>query len=101
MPWLAGYPREKINWFPTIEQEKCVKCGICMNCGKNVFEWTKDGPRVVQPYQCVVGCNTCANLCRGDAIRFPEINEVREIYRREKIWDKVKEALKAEGKLND
>jgi len=23
MPWLVGYPREKIEWYPTIDQEKC------------------------------------------------------------------------------
>jgi hypothetical protein len=23
MAWLTGYPREKINWFPTIDPEKC------------------------------------------------------------------------------
>jgi ferredoxin len=35
MPWLVGYPREKIAWFPTIDPEKCVKCGMCMNCRRS------------------------------------------------------------------
>ena len=43
MPWLVGYPREKIEWYPTIDPDKCVKCGICMNCGKAVYDWTEDG----------------------------------------------------------
>ena len=37
MAWLTGYPREKVDWFPTIDPEKCVKCGMCMNCGQSVF----------------------------------------------------------------
>ena len=38
MAWLTGYPRDKIDWSPRIERSKCVKCGICMNCGRNVFQ---------------------------------------------------------------
>jgi len=37
MAWLVGYPRDKIDWFPTIDSEKCKKCAMCMNCGKKVF----------------------------------------------------------------
>ena len=99
MPWLTGYPREKVDWFPTIEPGKCVKCGMCMNCGKNVFDWTPDGPRVARPYNCVVGCTTCANLCLGNAITFPDIEYVREIYRKHGIWARVKRRLEEEGKL--
>lgn len=99
MPWLIGYPREKIDWFPTIDSEKCVKCGMCMNCGKNVFDWTKSGAKVARPYNCVVGCTTCANLCLGNAITFPDIQDIREIYKKERIWSKVKKQLEKEGKL--
>jgi NAD-dependent dihydropyrimidine dehydrogenase PreA subunit len=99
MPWLAGYPREKVEWFPTIDKEKCLKCGICMNCGRKVFDWTDDGPVVARPYECIVGCNTCSNLCMGNAITFQSIEKIRELYKREKIWSKVKKVLKEEGKL--
>jgi NAD-dependent dihydropyrimidine dehydrogenase PreA subunit len=99
MAWLTGYPREKIDWFPTIDREKCVKCAICMNCGRNVFAWTKNGAEVVRPNHCVVGCSTCANLCLGEAITFPDLHNVREIYRKNGIWSKVKRQLKEEGKL--
>ncbi|MEO0181691.1 MAG: ferredoxin family protein [candidate division WOR-3 bacterium] len=99
MPWLIGYPRDKVEWYPTVDAEKCVQCGMCMNCGKGVFDWTEDGPVVARPYECVVGCTTCANLCQGNAIKFPQVKELRKLYAREKIWDKVKEALEADGKL--
>ena len=99
MSWLAGYPREKVQWYPTIDMSKCVKCGMCMNCGKGVFKWTKDGPKVVNPYNCVVGCSTCGNLCLGKAISFPDIESVRQIYKSEGIWKKVRKQLEQEGKL--
>jgi NAD-dependent dihydropyrimidine dehydrogenase PreA subunit len=100
MPWLTGFPREKIEWYPTIDKDKCIKCGMCMNCGKNVYDWTEDKPIVARPYQCVVGCATCANLCQGKAITFQDIDGIREIYKREKIWKKVKKRLEEEGKLH-
>ena len=100
MSWLSGYPREKINWFPTVNTEKCLKCGMCMNRGKNVYKWTDNGPKVVSPYNCVIGCTTCGNLCLGNAISFPDIESVRQIYKSEGIWAKVKKQLKAEGKVS-
>ena len=102
MPWLAGYPREKVEWFPTVEESKCVSCGMCMNCGKKVYDWA-DGPngkpKVARPYECVIGCTTCANLCQGGAISFQDINKIRELYRKEGIYPKVNAILKEEGKI--
>ena len=99
MAWLVGYPRDKVEWYPTIDPDKCVKCGMCMNCGKNVFAWTEEGARVARPYDCQVGCSTCANLCLGNAITFPDIESIRELYQKEGIWAKVKKDLKDKGKI--
>ena len=99
MAWLTDYPREKVEWFPTIDAAKCVKCGMCMNCGKNVFDWTEKGAVVARPYSCSVGCNSCANLCLGDAITFPKLQDLRQLYKKEGIWAKVKKQLAEEGKL--
>ncbi len=101
MAWLEGYPREKVEWYPTIDNDKCVSCGMCMNCGREVYEWTEKGPMVVRPYQCIVGCATCANLCLGNAITFPDIQKVRELYKRNGIWAKVKAKLIEEGKIKN
>lgn len=99
MPWLVGYPRDQIPWYPTIDATKCVSCGMCMNCGRNVYDWVNGKAVVARPYECIVGCSTCAALCLGEAITFPDIARVREIYRREKIWSKVKRALRDGGHL--
>lgn len=99
MPWLTGYPREKVEWYPTIDEDLCVSCGMCMNCGKGVFDWTSAGARVARPYSCVVGCTTCATLCQGGAITFPDPGPLLELYRREGLWDKVKKVMEEEGKL--
>ena len=99
MAWLTGFPRDKVHWNPTIDPDKCVKCGMCMNCGREVYNWTAEGPQVTRPNECVVGCSTCANLCLGDAISFPPIEELRSLYKREGIWSKVKKQLQQEGKI--
>lgn len=100
MPWFAGVERNEIYWHPTIDTDKCVKCGMCMNCGKKVFEWDADGKAMVQnPLACVVGCSTCANLCLGKAISFPPIDELRVLFRKKKIWSAVRRQLVKEGKI--
>jgi hypothetical protein len=39
MVWLTDCSREKADWLPTIDNGKYVSCGICMNCGKHIYEW--------------------------------------------------------------
>ena len=99
MGWLVDYPRENVNWNPTIDLSKCVKCGMCMNCGKGVYTWTRQGPEVENPLSCVVGCTTCASLCKGEAISFPDVKELRDLYESENLWAKVTQQMKKEGKL--
>ncbi len=99
MPWFVGYPREKINWGPTIDDKKCVGCGLCLNCGKKVFGW-RDGKAIVENYEeCVVGCSTCGNLCAGKAISFPSLELIRDIYKKEGIWAKVKQKMVEDGQI--
>jgi len=97
MTWFAGISREEIKWGPTIDPEKCVSCGMCMNCGKKVFDWVDGQPVVARYYSCVTGCSSCANLCQGHAISFPPLDDLRKFYRKNRIWDKVKAQLIADG----
>lgn len=100
MPWFAGVPREEIEWGPTIDPKKCVSCGICMNCGKKVFDWVDGKSVVARYYSCVTGCSSCANLCQGRAISFPPLDDLRKFYRKHHIWTKVKEQLIADGVIS-
>lgn len=77
-----GIPRELIKWFPTIDEEKCTGCGECFECCPNgVFELsTNDGKmKVVNPYNCVVLCDKCAQFCVSEAISFPDKEETKKI----------------------
>lgn len=64
-----------------------------LNCDKNVFSWEDNHPILTHSNDCVVGCSTCANLCLGNAISFPQIEEVRNLYQENDIWVKVKNQL--------
>jgi len=99
MAWCAGIDRSAIDWGPTIDPRKCVGCGICMNCGKKVFDWVDGKSVVARRDACVVGCMTCGNLCQGHAISFPSLDALLKLYRKNKVWAAVKEQLVAAGTI--
>lgn len=68
-----GYPRETIPWFPTVNEDLCNGCGICLKmCSTHCLAPTEDGKVwVADPFACVVGCSSCANICKPKAITFP------------------------------
>jgi NAD-dependent dihydropyrimidine dehydrogenase PreA subunit len=68
-----GRPRETIPWFPTVNDELCDGCGVCLRlCSTNCLAPTEDGKVwVADPFACVVGCSSCANVCQPKAITFP------------------------------
>ena len=99
MAWLVGYPREQVNWGPTIDANTCVGCGMCLNCGKKVFKWVDGKSTVGIFFECQVGCSTCANLCPARAISFPDLEAVRELYKKESIWGKVRQRMVEEGRI--
>ena len=93
-----GIPRKEIDWFPRIDYERCVGCGLCIvTCaGRLVYEWdpVKDKPVVARPYNCMVGCDTCAKLCPMDAIYFPPLGYVRKLRDKARAVAKAKSIIK-------
>ena len=98
-PWIGDLDRSKINWGPTVDYDFCIGCGMCMHCGRNVYDW-KDGlPHVARYDRCMPGCRTCMNLCPVDAITFPPLEDVKAYLEKEKIYDRIKGILIKSGKI--
>ncbi len=102
-----GMDRKEISWYPTINYDKCMSCGICfITCGHRVFDWDTDNdlPIVAHPYNCMVACQTCANLCPCGAIEFPEPREIKRMIAKAKVVKKafdIMEPLKGKSSLSE
>ena len=104
-----GVDRNQINWHPTVDESKCIGCGMCATtCNRGVykFDYENKKSKVINPNNCMVACQTCANLCPVKAITFAENDATREkaqkIVRETKVLGKVKielEKRKEELKL--
>lgn len=69
-------PRELIPWYPTIEQDLCTNCGVCVDFCKHGVYALEDVRTVVSaPFNCVVGCTGCEGQCASGAIHFPEMEQ--------------------------
>lgn len=67
-----GIPREKINWHPTIDYNKCNSCLSCFRkCTHGVYSVVNGKPKVTSPKKCVVGCTGCHSVCLTGAISHP------------------------------
>lgn len=75
---FQGIPREEINWFPTIDEDRCSQCGKCAEfCHHGVYTFD-DRPHVTNPYRCVVSCTGCLKACSEGAISFPTLVALRD-----------------------
>lgn len=98
-PW-HGVPRESIPWYPTVDEKKCIGCGLCfVTCGRNVYEMINKKAKVENPFDCLVGCSTCATVCPVDAISFPDKDMIQKVQREYAIlktvnMEKVKKGAK-------
>lgn len=95
-----GIDRASIDWQLKIDEAKCIGCGLCATtCGRKVykFDYENKKSKVVNPTNCMVACQTCANLCPAKAISFAENDATREkaqrIIREFQLLPKVKEEL--------
>jgi NAD-dependent dihydropyrimidine dehydrogenase PreA subunit len=76
-----GIAREQIPWHPTVDRSKCVSCRMCFEfCSHGVYGWDDEAnfPKVLEPFQCVVGCSSCSQQCEEGAIAFPPLTILRE-----------------------
>jgi len=101
-----GVDREQIQWNPVIDESKCIGCGMCAtSCGRGVYKFDYDNKKskVVNPTNCMVACQTCANLCPVKVISFAEEDKTREkaqkIVKDFQLLPKAKEEL--ENKKED
>ncbi|MGQ9559721.1 MAG: 4Fe-4S dicluster domain-containing protein [Candidatus Oleimicrobiaceae bacterium] len=82
---MRDIPREKIPWFPTVDYDACTGDQECFNfCKNEVFRWDEGSnrPVVENPYNCVLGCSACANICPAGAITFPSLEDIRQLIRK-------------------
>jgi NAD-dependent dihydropyrimidine dehydrogenase PreA subunit len=78
-----GIDRQEIQWFPTIEYDKCIGCMACFNkCKRGVYAEECGKPKVVNPYNCVVGCTGCQNVCPKHAISHPPKSYLEKLSKR-------------------
>lgn len=93
-----GIVRAEIPWFPTVDTDACIHCGLCyLTCGRMVYEMPDDNQVAVvaDPYKCMVGCSTCGTICPAGAISFPDPAIVQKTEREHKILKVVREEVKA------
>ena len=76
---FMGVPRNKIDWSPRIEYDKCNYCMECVKfCPHQVFEVRENDEKkliVKNPDNCVVFCRACGKTCGVDALSFPDKGE--------------------------
>jgi NAD-dependent dihydropyrimidine dehydrogenase PreA subunit len=77
-----GIPRDLIPWSPTIDADRCIGCGECLNtCPNNVFVMSPGANKmtVANPANCVVLCDKCAGFCPEEAVEFPNKDEFKKV----------------------
>lgn len=87
-----GIPREEIPWYPTVDAATCIGCTLCyVTCGRLVYEMVENKAVAARPYDCMVGCSTCATVCPVEAISFPDRDLIWKLERERRIFKVVRQ----------
>jgi NAD-dependent dihydropyrimidine dehydrogenase PreA subunit len=82
--------RERFPWFPTINGDVCLADLECLNfCSAAVFDWdpATGKPVVARPFDCILGCRSCAENCKAKGISLPGKKEVAAALKRIRAED--------------
>jgi len=80
MPEKKEIPREEIPWYPTIDKGKCNECMTCVEfCKHDVYAEIDGESKIINKYNCLVGCSGCESQCPEGAISFPSLKEITEL----------------------
>ena len=82
--------RERLPWFPTLHNRGCLRDLECLNfCPAEVFDWDRatGKPIVAHPFDCIPGCNICAENCKARCISLPGKREVAAALKRIRAED--------------
>ena len=63
---LKDVQRERSDLFCTVDREKCILCGACLNLGCPAIT-KRDGRIAIDPVTCN-GCGLCLQLCPKQTI---------------------------------
>ena len=77
-----GIPRAMIPWAPSIDSEKCIGCGDCLEfCPNDVYLLFEADQKmqVANPNNCVPMCDRCITSCPNEAISFPDKEKMKKI----------------------
>jgi NAD-dependent dihydropyrimidine dehydrogenase PreA subunit len=87
----------------TRDKDACVKCGECVDAcphsGEGSFvklpvitQAPNEIPEIANPENCI-GCLSCKDTCRAEAIHVSGINEIHSFLLDPQIWKKTKRIL--------